>query len=77
MGAAMKKAKEAPVRKSRNPTPMPGNPINMAGIGSDDWTPCPGLGDDNRAVLREWLGYDDARVAALEEAKVLVDKPPE
>ncbi len=59
------------------PTPMPGNPINMAGIGSDDWTPCPGLGDDNRAVLREWLGYDDARVAALEEAKVLVDKPPE
>ena len=58
------------------PTPMPGNPIKMAGLGSDDWTPCPRLGDDNRAVLREWLDYDDARIAALEAAGVLVDKPP-
>ena len=58
------------------PTPMPGNPIKMAGIGSDDWTPCPRLGNDNRAVLGEWLGYDDARIAALEAAGVLVDKPP-
>ena len=58
------------------PTPMPGNPIKMAGIGSADWTPCPRLGDDNRDVLGEWLGYDDARIAALEAAGVLVDKPP-
>ncbi|MDE0661423.1 MAG: CoA transferase [Gammaproteobacteria bacterium] len=58
------------------PTPMPGSPIKMAGVGSDDWTPCPRLGNDNRAVLREWLDYDDARTAALEEAGVLVDKPP-
>ena len=58
------------------PTPMPGNPIKMAGIGSDDWTPCPRLGNDNRAVLREWLDYDRDRLAALEEAGVLVDKPP-
>ena len=58
------------------PTPMPGNPIKMAGIGSDDWTPCPRLGADNRAVLKGWLDYDDSRVAALESAGVLVDKPP-
>jgi len=58
------------------PTPMPGNPIKMTGIGSDDWTPCPRLGDDNRAVLADWLDYDEARIAALEEAGVLVDKPP-
>ena len=58
------------------PTPMPGNPVKMAGIGSDDWTPCPRLGADNRAVLHDWLGYDDDHVAALEDAGVLVDKPP-
>jgi len=58
------------------PTPMPGNPIKMSGIGSHDWTPCPRLGNDNRAVLREWLAYDEARINALEETGVLVDKPP-
>ena len=58
------------------PTPMPGNPVKMAGIGSDDWTPCPRLGADNRPVLRDWLGYDDERIAELEEAGILVDKPP-
>ena len=58
------------------PTPMPGNPIKMAGIGSADWTPCPRLGADNRAVLKSWLGYDDDRIEALEDAGALVDKPP-
>ena len=58
------------------PTPMPGNPVKMAGIGSADWTPCPRLGADNRAVLADWLGYDAARIDALEAAGALVDKPP-
>ncbi len=58
------------------PTPMPGNPIKMPGISSADWTPCPRLGNDNGTVLRDWLGYDEDRIAALEEARVLVDKPP-
>ena len=58
------------------PTPMPGNPVKMAGIGSANWTPCPRLGADNRAVLADWLGYDAARIDALEAAGVLVDKPP-
>ena len=58
------------------PTPIPGNPLKMAGIGSGDWTPCPRLGADNRTVLADWLDYDDARIDALEAAGVLVDKPP-
>ena len=59
------------------PTPMPGNPVKMAGIGSEDWTPCPRLGADNGAVLKDWLGYDEARIDALHRADVLVDKPPD
>ena len=58
------------------PTPMPGNPVKMAGVGSANWTPCPRLGADNRAVLADWLGYDAARIDALEAAGVLVDRPP-
>ena len=58
------------------PTPMPGNPIKMANIGSDDWTPCPRLGADNRTVLKDWLNYDDDRITTLEDAGILVDKPP-
>jgi len=58
------------------PTPMPGNPVKMNGIGSEDWTPCPRLGADNGAVLEDWLGCDQSRVAALQRAGVLVDKPP-
>ena len=55
---------------------MPGNPIKMAGTSSADWTPCPRLGADNRAVLKDWLNYDDDRIDALEAAGVMVDKPP-
>ena len=58
------------------PTPVPGNPIKMVGIGSDDWTPCPTLGADNAAVLRDWLGYDDERIGEMERAGVLADRPP-
>ncbi len=58
------------------PTPMPGNPVKMSGIGSADWTPCPRLGADNEAVLRDWLGYDGERIDALRTAGVIVDKPP-
>ena len=58
------------------PTPVPGNPIKMDGIGSADWTPCPTLGADNAAVLRDWLGYDNERIREMERAGVLADKPP-
>ena len=58
------------------PTPMPGNPIKMNGLSSDDWTPCPRLGADNGKVLKDWLGYGEERIRALEDAGVIVDKPP-
>ena len=58
-------------------TPVPGNPIKMPGTSSADWTPCPRLGAHNRAVLKDWLRYDDDRIDALEAASVLVDKPPQ
>ena len=65
-----------PCRSESNSTPMPGNPIKMAGTSSGDWTPCPRLGADNRAILKDWLNYDDDRIDALEASGVLVDKPP-
>ena len=58
------------------PTPMPGNPMKMKGLSSADWTPCPKLGADNAAVLKGWLDYSDDRVAELERAGVIVDRPP-
>jgi crotonobetainyl-CoA:carnitine CoA-transferase CaiB-like acyl-CoA transferase len=56
--------------------PMPGNPIKLDGISPADWTPCPRLGADNRAVLRDWLGLDDEQIDQLERDDVLHDKPP-
>ena len=58
------------------PTPVPGNPIKMRGIGSGDWTPSPNLGADNATVLRDWLGWDEEQVLELQQAGVIVDKPP-
>lgn len=57
-------------------TPMPGTPIKMAGVDPDSWTPCPSLGADNETVLKDWLDYSDAAIAALKQAAVLADKPP-
>ncbi len=58
-------------------TPMPGNPIKMAGISPDDWTPCPKLGADNAAVLRDWLGYSEQEISDLADAAIIADQPPE
>ena len=59
-----------------NGTPMPGNPIKMVGIASDDWTPCPKLGEHNEEVLSEWLDYGSDQIQALYEEGVIVDRPP-
>ena len=59
-----------------NGTPIPGNPIKMDGIGPDDWSPCPKLGQHNREVLKEWINMDDREVDALYESGVIFDKPP-
>jgi len=49
---------------------MAGNPIKVEG---DDtrFDPAPELGADSDAVLRERLGYDEARIASLREAGAL------
>ncbi len=58
-------------------TPIPGNPIKMAGISPDDWTPCPKLGADNAAVLRDWLRYTDQQIVELADKAIITDQPPE
>jgi len=57
-------------------TPVPGNPVQMPGLSSADWTPCPRLGADNATVLEDWLGYSPERIAELERLQVLADRPP-
>ncbi len=57
-------------------TPIPGNPIKMSGISSEDWTSCPPLGSDNRKVLSDWLGYSDERIEGMYDAGVIADRPP-
>jgi hypothetical protein len=37
--------------------------------------PAPTFGQHNREILRETLGYDEARCEALESAGVLAEKP--
>jgi crotonobetainyl-CoA:carnitine CoA-transferase CaiB-like acyl-CoA transferase len=57
-------------------TPVPGNPVKMAGVSPQTWSPCPPLGADNRAVLADWLDYDEAQIADLERTGVLAQRPP-
>jgi crotonobetainyl-CoA:carnitine CoA-transferase CaiB-like acyl-CoA transferase len=57
-------------------TPMPGNPIHMDGLDSEQWTRCPRLGADNTEVLADWLDFDDEQIAGLVQNEVLMDRPP-
>ena len=57
-------------------TPMPGNAIQMSGIDRARWTPCPGLGANNREVLQDWLNLDDEVIDSLEEKSFIFDSPP-
>ena len=60
----------------RGPTPIPGNPIKMNEVSSADWSPCPRLGENNHAILSEWLGYSNEDIHELESSGVIVDRPP-
>jgi crotonobetainyl-CoA:carnitine CoA-transferase CaiB-like acyl-CoA transferase len=57
-------------------TPMPGNAIQMDGIDRTRWTPCPGLGANNREVLQTWLTFDDSDIDLLTQNKIIFDSPP-
>ena len=47
---------------------MPGNPVKLSGAAPTEWTAPPTLGRDTDRVLREIMGYEDAKVAALRAA---------
>ena len=58
-------------------TPMPGSPMVIDGdFERTYWRAPPRLGEHNRQVLEEWLGYDADEAARLERDGVLVDRPP-
>ncbi|MGD9559345.1 MAG: CaiB/BaiF CoA transferase family protein [Oscillospiraceae bacterium] len=69
----------AKVREMRVPMQHPvlgditvtGNPIKMAAIKPEEWTPAPLLGQHTEAVLQEMLGMDAAEVQALREKGVV------
>ena len=56
--------------------PMPGNPVHMRGLSSEQWRACPRLGADNVEVLTDWLDYSEQQVSDLTSAGVLTDIPP-
>lgn len=58
-------------------TPMPGSPMVIDGdFERPYWRVAPRLGEHNRQVLKDWLGYEASETAPLERDGVLVDRPP-
>ena len=58
-------------------TPMPGSPMVIDGdFERSYWRVAPRLGEHNRQVLEDWLGFDAEETARLEREGVLVDRPP-
>jgi crotonobetainyl-CoA:carnitine CoA-transferase CaiB-like acyl-CoA transferase len=47
---------------------MPGNPVKLSEAGPLAYTAPPTVGEHTEAVLRDWLGYDAARLDALRAA---------
>ena len=57
--------------------PMPGSPMVIDGdFERSYWYVAPRLGEHNRQVLEDWLGYELDETAHLERDGVLVDRPP-
>lgn len=57
------------------PLEFPGFPIHF-GATPVQVRGCPGLGEDNAAVLAEYLGIDETRLAELMDAGIVADRPP-
>ena len=55
--------------------PIIGRPWKFSAMSLTVRGPAPTFGQHNREVLREVLGYDESRCAALESAGIVVDKP--
>ncbi len=55
--------------------PIIGRPWRFSAMSPAVGGPAPTFGQHNRHVLRDILGYDEARCQALESAGILVDKP--
>jgi len=58
---------EVPLRTGET-VRMPGNPVKLSATGTTGYTPPPAVGEHTEAVLRDWLGYDAARLEALRAA---------
>ena len=54
---------------------VPGFPIRFSGVPHPSNQQAPLLGEHNDLILRKYLGYKDDRIAALNDARVLVRKP--
>ena len=55
---------------------MPGSPMRVPGSDASSWRPCPALGEDNAAVLADWLGADADRAETLLREGILRSEPP-
>jgi crotonobetainyl-CoA:carnitine CoA-transferase CaiB-like acyl-CoA transferase len=51
---------------------IPGIPFKFSKTPGDIRMPAPGLGEHNRLILEQWLGYSAERIAELEKQGVLV-----
>src|SRR5690606_32747089 len=57
------------------PRPLIGRPYRLRNRHARIRKPAPAFGEDNRAVLAQWLNYDAERIRALAERQVICDEP--
>ena len=58
-------------------TPIPGSPIVIDGdFAPSHWRPAPRLGEHNRQVLKDWLGYEADETERLQRDSVVFERPP-
>jgi crotonobetainyl-CoA:carnitine CoA-transferase CaiB-like acyl-CoA transferase len=64
-----------PQREMGRCRPVVGRPWRFGAMAPAVKGPAPAFGEHNREVLRDVLGYDEERVAALERAELVVGEP--